>query len=144
MQTSASPGLAGSPTLTGPLAVGAAALGACALLAVRDPNQTGSYGLCPFKAVTGLDCPGCGLLRGTAALLHGDPIRALDHNVFLPVVLVVLAVAYGRWLWSALGRHLAPRPLPLSAVWVASAAVMLFWVARLVAGPGSWLASGAT
>lgn len=124
--------------------MGAAALGACALLVARDPNATGSYGLCPFRAVTGLDCPGCGLLRGTAALLHGDVARALDHNLLLPVILLALVVAYGRWALRALGRARSPRPLPLAAGWVAATVMTVFWVARLVAGPGSWLASGAS
>jgi hypothetical protein len=64
-----------------------AALG---VVAVRDPNQSGSYGFCPFHALTGLDCPFCGGLRGTHALLHGDVATALDHNLLLPLYLGVL------------------------------------------------------
>ena len=70
---------------------GAATLG---VLLARDPNQVGSYGFCPLRAVTGLDCPLCGGLRGTYALLHGDIATALDHNVLLPLFLVA-AVAAG-------------------------------------------------
>jgi hypothetical protein len=75
-------------------AVGAAAVG---LLAVRNPNVSGSYGYCPFKAVTGWDCPFCGGLRGTYALLHGDVATALDHNLLLPLLLTGLVA--GGWLW---------------------------------------------
>lgn len=74
-----------------PIGVGAAALG---VLALRDPNQSGSYGFCPLHALTGLDCPFCGGLRGTYALLHGDVATALDHNLLLPLYLGVF-VAVG-------------------------------------------------
>jgi hypothetical protein len=74
-----------------PVGIGAAAVG---LLAVRDPSRSGSYGFCPLHAVTGLDCPFCGGLRGTYALLHGDVATALDHNLLLPLYLGVL-VAVG-------------------------------------------------
>jgi hypothetical protein len=74
---------------------GAATVG---VLLARDPNQVGSYGFCPLRAVTGLDCPLCGGLRGTYALMHGDVATALDHNVLLPLVLVVaLALGVGAW-----------------------------------------------
>ena len=59
---------------------------------MRDPNQSGSYGYCPLHSLTGLDCPFCGGLRGTSALLHGDIATALDHNLLLPVYLGVLVV----------------------------------------------------
>lgn len=83
-------------------AVGAWAVGGVAsvgVLLARDPNAPGAYGFCPLQAVTGLDCPLCGGLRGTHALLHGDVGAALDFNLLLPVFLVagvVLAVGAAR------------------------------------------------
>ena len=38
---------------------------------------------CPFKMITGLQCPGCGGLRATYALLHGHVKEALHYNYFL-------------------------------------------------------------
>lgn len=35
---------------------------------------------CPFHALTGLYCPGCGSLRATHALLHGRLAEALQFN----------------------------------------------------------------
>lgn len=81
----------------GPPAVAAAVLAAAALLAVRDPNDAGSYPACPFKLATGLDCPGCGSLRAVHALVIGQPGRAMGHNLLL-VLAVPLAVFH--WvLW---------------------------------------------
>lgn len=96
----------------GAWAVGGAA--AAGLLLARDPNTPGAYGVCPLRALTGLDCPLCGGLRGTHALLQGDVGAALDFNLLLPLFLLVGAVlavsaARGRsltgprgsrWLWG--------------------------------------------
>ena len=99
-----------------------------ASLAIRDPNQAGSYGICPLHALTGLDCPFCGGLRGTHALLHGNVATALDHNLMLPIylgVLIVLGVVVWRrspligsgegrrilrgkvWVWALIGLTVA-------------------------------------
>jgi hypothetical protein len=43
---------------------------------------------CPFRLLTGLDCPFCGGSRVAGALLRGDVVGALDLNAF--AVLVVL------------------------------------------------------
>lgn len=49
---------------------------------------------CPFKLLTGLNCPGCGLQRATYALLHGHIREAWSYNPFLfcvtPWVLIVI------------------------------------------------------
>lgn len=80
-----------------PVAVGAAAVAACAYLSVVDPNEAGHYPVCPSRALLGVDCPGCGGMRGMYCLLHGDVSGALDHNVLL---LVIVPVAVGLWaLW---------------------------------------------
>ncbi|MPZ97381.1 MAG: DUF2752 domain-containing protein, partial [Propionibacteriales bacterium] len=46
-----------------PLLSGAAVLAAVAVLHVRDPHASGSYGFCPWLALTGTYCPACGGLR---------------------------------------------------------------------------------
>ena len=54
--------------------------------------------VCPLQAATGLPCPGCGLTRGTTALLRGDVQQALAFHPFSPlavlcILLLVLSVA---------------------------------------------------
>jgi Protein of unknown function (DUF2752) len=126
-----------------PAIVGIGALGACVLLAVRDPNQRGSYGLCPFKAATGLDCPGCGMLRGTHALLTGHPGRALDHNIFLPIVLALGIVGYVRWVRRSMGLPVTERHAPPWLIVTGAIVVLGFWVVRNLGGPFDYLASSA-
>jgi len=50
--------------------------------------------LCPFKRLTGLPCPTCGMTRGALCLLHGDVLAAVAFN---PLVFVAGALA-SAWL----------------------------------------------
>jgi hypothetical protein len=141
-----------------PLAVGAVTVLASVYLGVVDPNVPGHYPLCPTKAVTGLDCPGCGGLRAVHSVLHGDLVGALDHNAF--IVLVVLPVAlvlWGRWMWHAwrgpeqgAGGEASesidvPMPSP-ALLWSLVVLSVVFMVIRNVAAVPAfaWLGSGAS
>jgi len=42
---------------------------------------------CPLLLATGVPCPGCGLTRGTAALLRGDWRSMAESHLFAPVFL---------------------------------------------------------
>jgi hypothetical protein len=44
---------------------------------------------CPFKKLTGIDCPGCGLQRSFVALLKGDIGTSLK---FYPATLPIMAL----------------------------------------------------
>lgn len=103
--------------LGGPLAT-AAAVGMAALaLHVRDPHQRGSWGLCPFKAITGWDCPGCGGLRAVNDLGHGQLAEAAHSNLLfvasLPVVLTLWALWVRRGWTGAPSRGRVPFARPL-------------------------------
>lgn len=124
--------------------VGAVGLLACAVVALRDPNVEGSYGICPFLALTGYDCPGCGLLRGTHAALHGDLIDALDHNVLWPLVIPLIGLAYLRWAATGLGWEPPTLRVPTWVPVTASVGLLGFWFVRNLGGPFEVLASGAT
>ncbi len=57
---------------------------------------------CPVKTVTGWDCPGCGLTRGTRSALQCDWQAAMDYHWFTPVFIV---------FWAAVGLGLVlPEP----------------------------------
>jgi hypothetical protein len=95
-----------------------------------DPDREGAYPLCPSRTLLGLDCPLCGGLRGTHALLHGRVGEALDHNVLLPGVLAVLAVLLGLWLLPLVGRPARRLPVPRWLGVAALALLVAFGVAR--------------
>ena len=67
--------------------------GALTYVGVVDPHREGSlFPPCPFKLLTGWNCPACGGLRMTHDLLHGDLAAAVTDNVFLLVGLPLLAI----------------------------------------------------
>lgn len=83
------------------VAGGLLALAAALLL---DPRgvQDGVV-VCPFRRVTGLECPACGLTRSWVHLAHGDltaSVAAHPFGVVLVVALLVLA-----WLVVRARRH---------------------------------------
>ena len=87
-----------SHRLATPVLIGAGALGAAVTLRLLDPSKPGS-GLppCPFYALTGLYCPGCGSTRCLHALVHFDLATAWAMNPLLLLSLPAIAVltAYG-------------------------------------------------
>lgn len=89
---------------SGPLWGGLAGAVALAVVAVRDPHVPGAYGTCPLLAATGLPCAGCGGLRATHDLLHGDVGAALAENALAVGLVLLAAVAWTRWAVRAAGR----------------------------------------
>ena len=82
---------------------------------------------CPWKTVTTIDCPFCGMTRATLAMGGGDFGTALDLHPLAPLVLVghlVLLgiVVAGRSEALLKGR----RPLYVLAV------IVVIWVLRLI------------
>jgi hypothetical protein len=95
----------------------AASVGVAVLaLQLRDPHRHGSWGLCPFKAITGWDCPLCGWLRAVHDLGEGRVLDAAHSNLLLVAsvpVLVALWLLWTRSRWTG-----APGPAPFRAALV--------------------------
>lgn len=99
------------------LLAGAAAL----VLFFFDPREYQFYPFCFFYRTTGLLCPGCGALRASHQLLHGQWGAAFQFNPMLVLTLPIVGWATchylvqrlrnrppslgvrPRWLWLALG-----------------------------------------
>ena len=74
------------------LGTGAALAAGLAYIGLVDPHRPGSlFPPCPFKLLTGWNCPACGGLRMVHDLLHGDLAAAVVDNVVLLVGLPALA-----------------------------------------------------
>jgi hypothetical protein len=124
-----------------PVAAGAALLGGCVAVALVDPS--GGPTVCPFRLVTGLDCPGCGATRAAHQLFTGNPVAAADLNVLalvaIPLVLLGLFVSLTAMLGGPRWRTFSP---PSGWVRAALVVAVVFWVARNVPlAPFDWLSS---
>ncbi len=84
--------------LLAPIATGVLAVGACTYLALVNPNDAGHYPVCPSRALFGIDCPGCGGMRGMYCLMHGDVAGALNHNVLLFAIVPIAIALWILWL----------------------------------------------
>lgn len=129
---------ASAPTRREPLAArvtaaafGAAVLGGLAVGALgpeawRAAIADGGPG-CPLRAITGVECPFCGMTRATLALGGGDWGAALALHPLAPLVVIgtlalMAIVALGRADALVRGR----RPLALLG------AIAAIWILRLV------------
>ncbi|MGV9711706.1 DUF2752 domain-containing protein [Gordonia sp. NPDC003424] len=76
--------------------VAAGGVAALAAAALWSPAGSGSGpDLCPFRRMTGLPCPACGLTRSWVALAHGDLSAAFGYNLFGPLFMLVAVIATG-------------------------------------------------
>jgi len=78
-----------------PLGLLAAGLAGAAYLYTRNPHLPGqALPFCPWRRVTGLQCPGCGGTRMAWDLLHGDLFAAWRDNAALLLALPLVAAWY--------------------------------------------------
>ena len=103
------------------LGTGAVLVGALTYVGLGDPHSPDFvFPVCPFKALTGWNCPACGGLRMTHDVLHGDLGAAVVDNVFLLVGLPMLAA----WL---LLRWRRGQPLMTTPAIVVIAVAAITW-----------------
>lgn len=124
MLTSAPPRSRPGPVI----ALAAALVTGCTLLMVRDPHVPGSYGACP-SLLLGVACPGCGGLRATSELLHGEWGAAWAYN---PIVFLALPAAIAlilRWGLDAAAHRPAWAP-SLRLIAVVFISVAAYGIAR--------------
>jgi len=102
------------------------------------PSDNGII-LCPFRALTGYPCPGCGMTRAFSALAHGEPLRAVLYNPLSPVLFVAGLLVWASAAATLLNLHgvraALARLYPSTLVSQLFLAVMLiWWVVRLAGG----------
>jgi Protein of unknown function (DUF2752) len=112
-------------------------------LHVADPSGATSFPVCPFSAITGLYCPGCGTLRSLHALLHADLRSAFGFNAVTVLLAPMLVVAWLSVGVAGIGGRRLPRlwNAPRWTGYAIAVAVGLFWILRnLPWAPFSWMA----
>lgn len=105
----------------------------CGVLFLANPAAVGLYPPCPFFALTGFYCPGCGTLRGLHQLLHGNVVSALDFNPFMVVMLPFVSYGIVSFILGGLTGRSLPRVF-VPPFWIRAllVSVVLFWVLRNV------------
>ena len=143
--------LAGSPSTPSarvgrPLAL----LAGAALLAptLLRPDGHGPV-LCPFRRITGVWCPGCGMTRAFGWLAHGDLHQALRYHPLAPLLLIEGVIGAAFLVYRRRAHRDDPTWLPFhfegrpgrstaslfQALLVANALlVLVVWVIRLKLG----------
>lgn len=108
----------------------AALLAAAGVYYAFNPASAGFFPQCPFRLLTGWECPGCGSQRAIHCLLHGDVPGAFRQNALLtasiPLLLLLAGAEVGKKSRPAWHR-LLHRP---ALVYAYLAVVLLWWVGR--------------
>lgn len=85
---------------------------------------------CPFKLLTGYQCPGCGSQRAIHSFLNGRILEGIQYNYLLPpsllYILALLISPKGSRLYQALTSSVA--------CWILFAVIILWWIGRNVIG----------
>ncbi len=122
-------GQARRPGLYAGLGSGALLAGALGYVGLVDPHKPDSiFPLCPFRLLTGWNCPACGGLRMVHDVLHGDLAAAVIDNVFLLVGIPMLAG------WILLRRRSGKAPLSIPAAATVVIAMLAWTVLRNLPG----------
>lgn len=96
-----------------------------------NPVTAGFFPVCPLHALTGLNCPGCGLTRGFHALFLGDLAGALRFNAMLPVYLFVFGYLFAALCLIAVrGRSLSFNIFRPNFIWSFFIVALIFGVVR--------------
>ncbi|MDR1503300.1 MAG: DUF2752 domain-containing protein [Prevotella sp.] len=97
-----------------------------------SPEESFLFPQCPFHAVTGLDCPGCGSQRAAHHLLHLQIKEAFNSNPLLilaiPYILICIYLEYfgGKERYPRIRQSLYRR----KAIYAVLLVIILFWIGR--------------
>ncbi|HZV34883.1 MAG TPA: DUF2752 domain-containing protein [Verrucomicrobiae bacterium] len=104
------------------LAAAAASIGS--VLFLFNPSLYGFYPRCMLYVTTGLYCPGCGALRASHQLLHGNVLAALHDNLLLVASVPCGAYYFLRRAVCWLNGRPAP-PFVLQPKWIMALTIIV-------------------
>ena len=126
--------------LQAPVLLAVALLAASVALHLRDPHRSGSWGFCPWLALTGTYCPACGGLRAVNDLTRGDVLGAASSNLLFVATLPFLGAWWLRRVydgWRGVRRQIPERTV-LRLTYLLVGAAVVFTVVRNLPFAG-WL-----
>src|SRR5437588_10949746 len=86
---------------------------------------------CPFRMLTGLQCPGCGSTRACYQLLHLHPLAAFKLNPLMILTLPFIVYGFLGFTKSAItGKPHRRIFIPPIYLWAWLVVLIFFWVFR--------------
>jgi hypothetical protein len=96
-----------------------------------NPSSSLIYPPCPFHALTGFYCPGCGSMRALYQVLHGHLLNAFGYNPLMILSLPFLGYSFLAYFFDdVIGTSFAKVFIPASCIWIYLGVVILFWILR--------------
>ena len=124
---------------TGPGLTAASLVLAAALVLKTDGagnlvSPLGHFFFCPFKMISGMDCPLCGMTHAFVHLAHLDVPAAFAANPAGLVLFLAMLVYLGAgWGYLATGHRIAEKVITLKAFAPLTVVVLGVWGIRLAA-----------
>lgn len=90
--------------------------------------------LCPFRLVSGLPCPGCGMTRAFSLLWQGRVLESLSFHALAPLAFAVfclLPLAYAAERWTGPWDRLPPLRTSRALAWAIASLMMVHHAVRL-------------
>jgi hypothetical protein len=96
-----------------------------------EPGKTGFFPSCPFRMLTGLSCPGCGVTRALHQIVHGHFAVAFMLNPLFLISIPFILIAFLRYSIIVMSGGV-PRKnaLPPNYIYAIFFIVMTFWIFR--------------
>ncbi|MHC4284956.1 MAG: DUF2752 domain-containing protein [Planctomycetota bacterium] len=106
-------------------------LACLSVLYIYNPTNSNVYPPCPFHALTGLCCPGCGTLRALHQLVHGRLLTAFGLNPLMVLSLSLLGYGFvSKVVFVQSGRRMWGVLIPAVWIWILLGVIILFWILR--------------
>jgi hypothetical protein len=95
---------------------------------------------CPFFAVTGIPCPGCGLTRACMLLLRGQVQESFRFHAFAPVFIIFISIlVVSTLLPRSIAEPLVDKTEAMERqtgiTIIILGGLILYWLARLIFFP---------
>lgn len=89
---------------------------------------------CPFKVLTGLDCPGCGLTRAFRAALHFDFVAAFQYH---PLFWLLGAEAIYYLFFKSILHKQFSNKVELTIACITIVLLLAVWLYKIIAFGGN-------
>ncbi len=113
------------------LAIWSLIIAGAAYLFFFEPGKSGFFPACPFRLLTGFNCPGCGVTRALHQILHGHFYTAFTLNPLFLIAIPFLVFAFLRYSVIVMGGGIPRRnALPAPYIYAIFFAILSFWIFR--------------